>query len=124
MSCDRISRTELGFRCRVRLETNFSSQEYRIASANYSRVQELYISFFGPSYMENIQFLPIANRFIRNLIRYEGRYTQVRTILKENFDGMIWLEELVLTSNWIETIMKDTFQGLENLQIIRLGKRI
>lgn len=72
--------------------------------------------------MWNLQFLPVASKFTRNLIHYEVQRTSVQKISKENFDGMIWLEDLILIQNWIETLQKDTFQGLKRLKFINLGR--
>lgn len=72
--------------------------------------------------MWNIQFLPIANKFTRNIVHYKVERTFVQTIGKNNFDGMIWLEDLILVRNQIETLHMDTFQGLKRLKFVDLGR--
>lgn len=100
-----------------------ASDDYEIISHDYARVHDLAIKDYKrDGYLKNIHFLPVANSFIRNIIRYEVEQTFVKTIGKKSFDGMIWLEMLYLRSNLIETVQKDAVQGLNRLQFLSLSK--
>lgn len=72
----------------------------------------------------NFNFLPVVNRFLRNLIEYVAQGTSLKTIGRENFKGMQWLERLNLFSNLIETVQNDAFQGLSRLNDIDLSMKI
>lgn len=125
--CGRIFRCEFGICCDIQYETNITSPDFEIVSTDYARIQSLDIKqgygYGDKDYWTYIQFFPLVNRFTRNIIHYNVQYTSLKTIGKENFHGMIWLERLNLHANLIETVPKDTFQGLLSLKFIDLGKR-
>lgn len=121
--CDQIIRSSYGIYCEFGSEANISSEDYTIISNDYPRIQHFSISDYKRNEpMKNIHFLPIVNKFIRNVILYEAEKTSVKTIAKKNFDGMVWLRILVLTSNQIETVQNDAFQGLDSILKIDLGE--
>lgn len=95
---------------------NITSSDYTIVSTDISRINSLTIR------MRKLEFLPVADRFLLNLVNYEVAGTAVKTIGEENFNGMIWLERLALPSNRIATVQRDTFQGLVRLKQIDLSK--
>lgn len=121
--CEQVLRCSFGICCDTGPDANIDSQEYRLVSRVYPRIQSLVIRDYKRiQILENVHFLPKANDFIRNLIYYEASRTSVKTIVKENFEGMIWLERLSLHDNSIETLQKNTFQGLSRLRTIILSK--
>lgn len=129
LTCEQFLRIEHGIGCFIGPESHFkvgSSHDYEIVSHEYPRVQSLaivdYKNITNQQKERFIEFLPVSNSFTRNVIGYIAWNTKVKTIAKKNFGGMIWLEQLVLYSNLIETIPKDTFQGLGRLKQISLGK--
>lgn len=122
--CGQITRSEFGIYCQFGPKTNIDFEEYTIISNDYPRIQHLEISDYKrDGFMKNIQHLPEVNKFVRNVIQYTAKKTSVKTIARENFKGMFWLEFLFLSSNLIETVQKNTFQGLERIRYIDLGKR-
>lgn len=121
--CDQIIRSSFGIYCEFGSEANTSSEDYTIISNDYPRIQHFSISDYKRKEpLKNIQFLPKANKFIRNVILYAAEKTSIKTIAKKNFDGMVWLRILVLTSNQIETVQNDAFQGLDSILKIDLGE--
>lgn len=125
LNCEVISRCEYGVCCEIGADTIIDSPDYRIVSADYTRISSLSIfDYKDEQVLEKIHFLLVVNRFTRNLINYSVVRTMVKTIGKENFQGMIWLERLTLYNSLIETVPKETFQGLVRLTYIHLGKRI
>lgn len=128
LNCDEILRCEFGLCCKIYPGAEILSPEIRLVSKDYPRVQSLTIrseinSQASRDEFENIRYLPVANHFIRNLVDYRVHNTFLKTIRKENFEGMIWLEKLYLTSNLIEAIPSDSFQGLVRLKSINLGEK-
>lgn len=122
--CEQIARCEFGICCDIGRDTSIDYEDYRIVTTEYPRIQSLEIRDYKKyETLENIHFLPLANSLTRNLIQYKVVETSLKAITKENFNGMIWLERLVLLSNSIETIQRDTFQGLVRLNKIDLSKR-
>lgn len=126
--CEKISRSEYGIVCTIGTDTEISSQDCVLTSTDFPRIQSISIYDYKQESYErrrvvNVRYLPIVNRFTRNLIEYQVG-AAVRVIGKENFEGMIWLERLNLGGNLIETIPEETFQGLVRLQYIDLGKEL
>lgn len=123
--CGQITRCKFGLCCKVGAEAKIDTQDYRIVSRDFSRIQYLTLGDDQRNErFENIRFLPIANSLLRNLIGYMVAKTAVKVIGKEHFDGMICLEYIIFQQNLIETIRKDAFQGLSKLSSINLGKKI
>lgn len=126
--CEVVLRCGFGFCCIIGSETNITTRGQRIVSSDYQRVQRLEISYYGTElmvrgdFMENIRFLPMANDFLRGLIEYRVYGTRIKSISRENFDEMIWLESLDLSHNSVETIPKNAFLGLLRLQYISLSE--
>lgn len=123
--CEQNSRSEFGIRCDVGADSEINSQGYEIISEDYPRIQSLVIKdykIYDEQRLVNLSYLPVVNRCIRNLIEYEVEEAAVSVIGKENFNGMVWLEKLIIRRTFIETIPEDTFQGLVRLQTINLGK--
>lgn len=124
--CEQTLKCEYGICCIIGRETHINSQNsqnYSIFSSDFTRIQSLSIlEFYEVERLENIQFFPVVNRLIRNLIRYEVKNTLIKNISEENFNGMIWLEILRLSSNLIETVPDDAFQNLISLKEIDLSK--
>lgn len=123
LCCEEMSRSALGISCYIGTETNIISQGLEIISKDCPRIQNLMIKDYKRQQrVENVRYLPTVNRFLRNLIEYEVKNAAVIVIDKENFDGMIWLERLTIQETLIETIPKNTFQGLISLKYVDLGK--
>lgn len=123
--CEETHGSEFGIiSCYIGFDTEISSQSYKLTSMDYHRIQSLVIKDYKGYYrLKKIRYLPVVNRFIRNLIEYDVRNAAVSVIGKENFVGMIWLERLDIAETLIETIPSDTFQGLIRLEYVYLGER-
>lgn len=124
--CEQVIRCEYGICCDLELKANITSQDAVIVNTDYARIHSLTIKNYkiqgeGES-LEHIQFLPVTNNLIRNLIHYEVSQTSVKTIGEENFEEMVWLEILILSNNLIETVPSNTFQGLIRLERVDLSK--
>ena len=57
-----------------------------------------------------------------NLLGFSAGKCTLKTISKENFQGLIQLKELLLFENFIENIPVDVFEGLVALEFINLGE--
>lgn len=70
-----------------------------------------------------IRFLPISLSIkFPNIIHYWARGCFIQKISKLNFFGLESMTNLWLGSNEIDTIRSDTFEGLDALENIGLGK--
>lgn len=82
---------------------------------------EIVVLYFG--FNHEIYFLPVSvNETFPNLKNLEARYCSLRFISKKNFEGLFKLEYLDLEENFIEKIESDTFDGLDNLKYVNLGR--
>jgi Leucine-rich repeat (LRR) protein len=78
------------------------------------------IDFFGNS---KISYLPVKiNEAFPNLLGYSAGNCSIKTISKENFEGLSNLRELLLFENFIKKIPGDTFEDLVALEFVNLGK--
>lgn len=120
--CEQMFRSYFGIACYVGADTEIRSQSYKIISTDHQRIQSLDIRKTIRNDGVIVRYLPVVNRFISNIIEYVVNNAAISVIGKENFDGMIWLEDLKLSFNFIQTIPKDTFRGLIRLKYIDLGR--
>lgn len=123
--CEEISRSRFGLSCYIGTDTEISSQGYKLTSnadQDFTRIQRIDFHIQDKRLL-NVRYLPVVNRFIQNLIEYNVNRAAITIIEKGNFEGMIWLERLTITETFIESIPRNTFQGLIRLSYINLGKR-
>ena len=57
-----------------------------------------------------------------NLLRYHARYSGLKFIARNNFEGLHKLTQMQLGSNHIEVVPKDVFYGLPNLESLLLHR--
>lgn len=121
--CEQYSKSKFGIHCYIEPDIEISSQDWKITSEEYPRIQSLDIyDYKRNNRVDNFRCLPGVNRFIRNLIYYRIDSVSVSIIGQKNFEGMVWLQELRIRKTFIETIPVDTFQGLIRLKSLDLCK--
>lgn len=121
--CDYINSMHLEFgenvpTCRVPKRVSLSVAGTKFPSPLDSRIKG--IEFFGNS---KISYLPVnIQESFPNLIRYGAGKCAVKTISKENFEGLTYLRQLLLFENFIKKVPSDVFQGLVSLEFVNLGE--
>ena len=103
--------------CDMKSDTEIDEPNVKISDFDDS---ELSLTFFTN---RNIFYLPIdVAKSFPNLIVYGADKTSIKEISKENFRNLRKLRSLTLMSNKIERIFSDTFEDLESLEVLWLGK--
>ena len=103
--------------CFMQEKTSISSADYRIDTKD-TRIA-------GLSFRSNkkIKFLPVQiSRAFPNLLVLSARICSISEVSKENFEGLKYLRFLYLDGNQIVKILADTFEDLESLEKVGLGK--
>jgi Leucine rich repeat len=83
-------------------------------------------SFSGVLFWRNkhIVFLPVeVSKAFPNLKSYEAGSCSIKTISKNNFEGLSKLKGLWLQDNQIKRISSETFEDLTSLVVLVLGKK-
>lgn len=113
--CENVQ--DIGEKCLMQSST--SIREYGVTIWNRGdSIKEL--NFSGN---RNIFFLPVyvGYRF-PNMKIYNARYCSIKTISKTNFQYLYSLTHVYLMNNQIEALYMETFEGLDNLEVIWFGE--
>jgi Leucine-rich repeat (LRR) protein len=76
---------------------------------------------------ENIQtyFLPVnISEAFPNLLEMTAKWCSIKSISRENFQGLVQLKKLSLYRNQLTLIHSDTFVGLRSLESVNLGSLV
>lgn len=104
--------------CDMKIETEIYEPNVKISNFDDS---VLSLTFYTN---RNIFYLPIdVAKSFPNLTAFGADETSIKEISKENFRNLRKLRCLTLVSNKIEMIFSDTFEDLESLEVLWLGKR-
>lgn len=104
--------------CILDFEVIIDAPDYAFVSdANYRNIEVINIL-----YQQSIEFLPVlVYAKFPNLKFYQVMETPIQKISKENFKKMFKLWFLLLQSNQIEVIKKNTFEDLISLKYLTIG---
>lgn len=85
------------------------------------RDHRIEVLFFSPN--RNVQFLPVkVANFFPHLQHYRASFCFIKVVLKENFKRLSELTILDLSHNFIVAIHDDTFDDLQNVDVIDLSE--
>lgn len=119
LQCSLVFRCDFGFCCEMDDVTVIKSVDTVISP---SRGNDIRPHRLDMNVNSRVEFLPTSSDYLKSLIIYEAKECSIKSIWKENFKGMVWLEKLDLAGNLIETIRTDTFEELFKLETISLGE--
>lgn len=104
--------------CIMTKKTKIDEARYIIGNKKNGTVQAL---DFNNN--RNINFLPIRVVLVfPHIVEYDARNCSVQSISKANFERLHYLKLVYLQGNQIQALSSDTFDGLNNIEDIDLGK--
>lgn len=116
IACEEISSQEKF--CKMRNYTIIRDITYTISDPFNEKVETM--SF---SNNRNIEFLPILlHQTFPNIYIFSASRCAIKEISKGNFENLVQLDSIYLEENEIYAVLKDTFEGLQNLQTLYLSK--
>jgi uncharacterized protein YjiK len=105
------------FTCDMKTKVTIDTNDFEILNINDD------ITGLNFDHNKNIEFLPVEfGRNFESLEALSAFGCSIKTIIKANFAHLSQLKYLSLEKNKIERINSDTFEDLEGLEHLRLGK--
>jgi hypothetical protein len=100
-------------------------QKYTEIDDPYEKISTMDAKMQGLTFYGNkhVEYLPVGvSKNFPALVAYSAVRCSITAISKKNFRGLKNLLSLSLSRNYIETIFADTFDDLEQVEIILLGE--
>lgn len=108
-------------RCHFNSSAVISSSDTSIADVKDNTVDAVFII----NYNLKVKFLPVnVHAKFPNVKSIQAVGCSIKEISKKNFASLDQLKSIVLNSNEITKVPSDTFQGLTQLMVINLGKKL
>lgn len=118
VSCESIAPRRYSKCCFLNNATSIDT-----TNSSFSGVRDDSVREINLAHNKKINFLPIrVNDKYPELRSYDAANCSVKTIAKLNFERMVNLKYLKLSSNEIETLDSDTFEDLANINYLSIGK--